>query len=83
MLKLNKSLYGLKQGSYYWFQKLKKALIDRNFVPSAVNSCIYFAENTIAIVHVDDVIIVAMNKLKLDSIVKSLFDTEEKFNLTD
>ena len=63
-LKLNKSLYGLKQGSYYWFQKLKKALIDRNFVPSKVNLCVYFTENAIAIACVDDIIIVAKKKSK-------------------
>ena len=31
LLKLNKNLYGLKQGSYNWYEKLKKSLIDRGF----------------------------------------------------
>ena len=31
LLKLNKNLYGLKQGSYNWYEKLKKSLADRGF----------------------------------------------------
>ena len=73
----------MKQGSYNWFQKLKKALVDWDFAPSAVDPCVYFTKNAIAIVYVDDVIIIAKNKSILDSIVKSLFDGEENFNLTD
>ena len=83
ILKLNKNLYGLKQGSFNWFQKLKNALIDRKFKPSAVDPCIYFGKNAIAIVYVDDVIIIAKNDQIADSIAKSLFDSQENFDLTD
>ena len=42
ILKLNKSLYGLKQAGYNWFEKLPKGLITRNFIQSQVNKCIFF-----------------------------------------
>ncbi len=42
ILKLNKTLYGLKQASQNWFEQLKQGLIDRGFHPSAINSCLYF-----------------------------------------
>jgi len=58
-------------------------LIDRNFNLLAVDLSVYFTKNTIAIVYVEDVIIVTKNKLILDSIIKSLFEGEEKFNLTN
>ena len=32
ILKLNKSLYGLKQGSFNWNMKLKEALLARGFM---------------------------------------------------
>jgi len=83
VLKLNKSLYGLRQGSYNWFQKLKQALIDRDFCPSAVDPCVYLGKNAIAIVYVDDVIIVSKSNKILDSIVKSLFKGQENFDLTE
>jgi hypothetical protein len=37
ILKLNKSLYGWKQASLNWFEKLKQGLIDQGFHPSAIN----------------------------------------------
>ena len=34
VLRLSKSLYGLKQGSHNWHNKLKKGLLERGFVES-------------------------------------------------
>ncbi len=42
VLKLNKSLYGLKQAGYNWFKKLGKGLITCNFIQSQVDKCIFF-----------------------------------------
>ena len=36
VLRLNKSLYGLKQAGYNWFAKLSNGLEDRGFVPSSI-----------------------------------------------
>ena len=41
VLKLNRSLYGLKQGSYNWFEKLRKGLLDRQFSQSQVDPCVF------------------------------------------
>ncbi len=41
VLKLNKSLYGLKQASLNWFEKLKQGLTDHGFKPSNINPCLY------------------------------------------
>jgi hypothetical protein len=42
VLRLNKSLYGLKQAGYNWFAKLSNGLEDRGFVASQVDPCIFF-----------------------------------------
>jgi hypothetical protein len=47
VLKLNKSLYGLKQAGYNWFKKLCDSLIACDFIQSQVNKCIFFRKDCI------------------------------------
>jgi hypothetical protein len=51
ILKLDKSLYGLKQASLNWFKKLKQGLIDRRFHSSAIDSCLYFKKISILLLN--------------------------------
>ena len=44
VLRLNKSLYGLKQAGYNWFAKLSNGLEDRSFVASQVDPCVFLAK---------------------------------------
>ena len=41
LLKLNKSLYGLKQGSLNWHHKFKTALLNRGYVESVSDPCVF------------------------------------------
>ena len=47
VLKLNKSLYGVKNFSRNWFQHLTNGLKARGFTPSQVDPCILYREKTI------------------------------------
>ena len=58
LLKLNKNVYGLKQGSYNWYKKLKKSLVDRGFKPSDIDPYLYIVNGMIILTYVDDCIVV-------------------------
>jgi hypothetical protein len=58
VLKLNKSLYGLKQAGYNWFAKLSNGLHNRGFMQSSINSCVFFGHKCIILTYVDDCIII-------------------------
>jgi hypothetical protein len=77
ILKLNKSLYGLKQASLNWFKKLKQGLIDRGFHPSAIDPCLYFKKGMIIITYVDDCIIVSNSMKDINNFIKSMKDGKE------
>jgi hypothetical protein len=56
VLRLNKSLYELKQAGYNWFAKLSIGLQDRGFVQSSIDPCVFFNHNCIILMYVDDCI---------------------------
>ena len=58
VLKLNKSLYGLKQAGFNWFEKLCEGLITRDFIQSQVDKCIFFWKDCIVLTYVEDCIII-------------------------
>jgi hypothetical protein len=53
ILKLNKSLYGLKQAGYNWFEKLREGLITRDFIQSQVDKCVFYRKDCIILTYVD------------------------------
>ena len=83
VLKLNKNLYGLKQASLTWFEMLSKGLIDRNFMPSAVDSCVFVRDNCIVLVYVDDCIVISHDSKVIDRFITSMQTGPENFKLTD
>ena len=83
VLRLNKSLYGLKQAGHNWFEKLKAGLIDRDFVQSQVDKCVFYRQDCIILTYVDDCIIVGKDMQIVDSLIESLTVGHEKFLLTD
>jgi len=54
MLKLKKNLYGLKQASFNWYEKMQDGLKDRGFKPSKVDQCLYMKDGMVILVYVDD-----------------------------
>jgi hypothetical protein len=83
ILKLNKSLYGLKQAEYNWFAKLSNGLQDRGIVQSSINSCVFFGPGCIVLTYVDDCIIVGDSMDCINTLIQSLYEGDENFVLQD
>ncbi len=83
VLKLNKSLYGLKQAGFNWFEKLQEGLINWDFIQSQINKCVFFWKDCIILTYVDDCIILGKNMVIVESGISSLKNGSENFDLVD
>jgi hypothetical protein len=85
VLKLNKSLYGLKQAVYNWFEKLHEdeGLITRDFIQSQVNKCVFCRKDCIVLTYVDDCITLGKDMAIVDAVISSLKEGHEDFELVD
>ena len=81
VLRLNKSLYGLKQAARVWNKTLHQSMIKENFTQSKFDECLYVFENDkdicFAIVHVDDMIFASNTQKVIDQKTSSLNKTFE------
>ena len=83
ILKLNKSLYGLKQASHNWFNYLCQALENRDFVRSQSDPCVFFRDGLVLLIYVDDIMIIGKDAAHVDSFKQSMKDGKENFCFTD
>ena len=83
VLKLNKSLYGLKQASHNWFNYLSEALQNRGFISSQVDKCVWFKEGIVLLQYVDDLLIVDTDDEIFANFKKELSKGKENFVFTD
>ncbi len=83
ILNLNKSLYGLKQAGYNWFEKLCEGLITHDFIQSQVDKCVFFWKDYIVLTYVDDCIILRKDMAIIDAVISLLKEGHEDFKLVD
>ena len=83
VLKLNKSLYGLKQASANWFEMLSTGLKDRGFKSSNVDPCVFVSDKAFILVYVDDCIVISRKAGYINEFVHSLKNGSEKFEFTE
>ena len=76
VLKLNKSIYGLKQSGRNWFQTLQNFLLSLNFVQSASDNCIFIKSEsgtrTLILIWVDDILISSTSLFCINDIKSAL-----------
>jgi hypothetical protein len=86
VLRLIKTLYGLKQSGHHWYQKLSSIFKSLGFMQCSVDQAIYFkvvvtkGKLTIVVVHVDDCTIIA-NTIRLINELKA--SLSKHFEVTD
>ena len=74
VLRLVKTLYGLKQSGRHWYQKLTSIFSSLGFNRCAVDQAVFFKSNlkakelTVVAVHVDDCTIAATNSCLIDDL---------------
>lgn len=76
VLKLNKSVYGLRQSSRNFFQHLTKALAKLNFVPSDHDPCLFIGKTVTIIVYVDDILLFSKSDDDINKVIANLRDQE-------
>ena len=83
--KLKKSLYGLKQSSRAWYERLDSYLVSLGFTESEADSNIYIYRNNtrfiILAIYVDDTLLITNDDITLlDKTKQSLYS---EFDMTD
>jgi hypothetical protein len=74
VLKLKKSLYGLKQSPRNFFLHLKEKLELVGFVQSEHNQCLFVSDKVICLVYVDDTLLYAPHMENINESIQSLTD---------
>ena len=69
VLKLNKSLYGLRQAPLNWFEYLSVGLRKHGFEPSKLDPCLFIHKEVICLVYVDDCLFFARNATNINIIL--------------
>ena len=84
VMKLNKSIYGLKQSGRNWYKTLSSFLIESNFSQSEIDNCVYTRKTDdslmIIIVWVDDLLIASPDEAEILSMKSVLC---QRFKMSD
>ena len=72
VLRLLKSLYGLRQAPKTFFDKLKAGLLERGFIQSQLDPCLFMKRDMICLIYVDDTIIAGPDSAAIDREIHNL-----------
>ena len=80
VLKLKKSLYGKAKAARLWYENLRNALLERSFVMSKVDPCLFMSKTVIFVVYVDDCLFWSRSKSEIENVIKSLKGDGPSYN---
>ena len=81
VLKLKKNLYGLKQGGYNFWVKLRDFLISQEFHQSEHDHCAFIKDGIVVLSYVDDCPIFAQKGKSIKTLIEAFKDA--KFDFTE
>jgi hypothetical protein len=85
ILKLNRSLYGLKQAALCWFDKLQEALTSKGWkqpIPY-LDPCLFTKDGVICLVYVDDCLFFGRDKQHIMKLIKEIQDSGFELTIED
>lgn len=81
VLKLKKSLYGLKQSPRCWYTQLKEFFTSIKFIPSLADPCFFISTDPGwkcgVYVHVDDLCIMGQDTDRFKNLINQRFEMED------
>ena len=80
LIKLKKNLYGLKYAGLTWHEMIRAGLLDRGFIQSKVDPCLFIRGQVLLVLYVDDVAVFSPHNAAIDEVIQSL---KTHFALTD
>jgi hypothetical protein len=72
VLKLEKNIYGQKQAEHMWNSFLVDKLTSIGFTASLIDDCVFFCNDIIFMVYVDDGIFLRSDDLQLQEVIKEI-----------
>ena len=72
LLKLQKNLYGLKDGQVTWHEHIKAGLLSRGFRQSKVDPCLFIKGTVILVLYVDDAALFPPDSAAINREIESL-----------
>ncbi len=72
VLKLEKNINGKKQAGHVWNSFLMDKLMTIGFTPSLIDECVFFRDNIIFMVYVDDGIFLGDDYSKLQDAIRDI-----------
>eukprot|EP00957_Ditylum_brightwellii_P059266 4499273-Ditylum_brightwellii.AAC.1 len=81
ILKINHSLYGLKQSPHNFFEFLKKMLLQCGFVQSQHDPCLFISNKVICLIYVDDCLFFVPNSKDIQVMMDKMRAEEVAFNI--